>query len=334
MNTIDSVSALDAPSVAQPSSRMASGMASGASAPAVVAAARPPRPKRAPRASATTRAAAQSTNSPGADLANALPATAPSAQPKTPTKTQVAARAANQRRVADADFPDLIGHELRAPMTILKGQAQLLQRRLRREGGREADLGDLDKMLFQIERLNHQVGALLNVTHLAQRRMTLVPAAFDLAPSVQHIVAVCAAGNPNVAIHYAAPTEPLVGRWDRQRIESVIRELLFNAIKYGGAEIIVRLTREPDPVKGRGHSGEQARLEVEDHGIGVPAGERNAIFGEGVQASNAAHTGIGLGLYVAREIVRRHHGRIGVRPHTPKGAPGSIFWLTLPLAPA
>ncbi len=252
---------------------------------------------------------------------------------------RASAHAHDQRAVSEADFLDLAGHELRGPLTILKGQTQLLQRRLRREDGREADVADLDRMLFQIERLNHQVGALLDATHLAQRRMILAPTEFDLAASLQRIVAVFVAGSRALAIHYDAPAEPYVGQWDRQRIESVIRELLFNAVKYGGDEITVRLTREPIPARTRGGQAgkrrEQARIEVEDHGIGVLARERTAIFGERTRGSNAAHAGVGLGLYVARAIVRSHHGHIGVRPRAPKGtrgARGSVFWVTLPLA--
>jgi signal transduction histidine kinase len=311
---------------------------------------RPLRPKRPSRTTPTIPATLPAINSPAItdaiEIANPMPNPQPAAlqkaEAKAAPKTRASGRVANQRAVDEADFLDLAGHELRAPMTILKGQAQLLQRRLRREGGREADLGELDKMLFQLERLNHQVGALLDTTHLNQRRMTLAPAEFDLASRLQRIVAMYAAGNPNVAIHYDAPAEPIVGMWDRLRIETVIRELLFNAIKFGGDEITVRLTREPAPTRGSGRhdsnhdsnhdsAGEQARIEVEDCGIGVPAGERRAIFGERARASNAAHAGVGLGLYVAREIVRCHHGRIGVRPRAPRGAPGSVFWVTLPI---
>jgi len=306
----------------------------------------PARPKRPPRATPAARAPQSPANLPITnitpdyaidnviDIANAQPGLRPNDSPNASAEPR-GARLAGQNAVAEADFLDLAGHELRSPLTILKGQAQLLQRRMRREGEREADVFDLDKMLFQIERLNHQVGALLDATHLAQRRLTLVPEAIDLTPSVRRVVAFCVAGNPNITIQLETPSEPLIGHWDRHRIESVIRELLFNAIKYGGDDITIRLTREPDPTPGRGHSGEQARIEVEDHGIGVPARERSAIFGERARGSNAAHAGVGLGLYVARAIVRRHHGRIGVRPRAPKGprgAPGSVFWVTLPLA--
>ncbi len=261
----------------------------------------------------------------------AAPTAAPGRSPRAPRRGRGAAptkAAAAPSAVAAVDFFDLAGHELRAPMTALKGQAQLLQRRLRREEGRERDVADLDKILFQVDRLNHQVGELLDATHLNQRRLTLAPVAFDLGPCVQRIVAECVAGADATVLHFAPTTEPLVGQWDRLRIEAVIRELLFNALKYGGDEIVVRLTREP----GQGASGDQARIEVEDHGIGVPAAERRAIFAERVRGSNAEQAGVGLGLYVAREIVRRHHGQIGVRPRGPRGIRGSVFWVTLPLA--
>lgn len=301
-------------------------------APKTARAARPRRPT-APTAQVTPLVSLASpslwASVPSAPVAapTAAPVRSPRATPRSRRAAPMGAAAAPSA-VAAVDFFDLAGHELRAPMTALKGQAQLLQRRLRREEGRERDVADLDKILFQVDRLNHQVGALLDATHLNQRRLTLAPVAFDLGSCAQRIVADCRAGAGATLLHFAPTTEPLVGQWDRLRIEAVIRELLFNALKYGGDEIVVRLTREP----GQGARGDRARIEVEDHGIGVLATERHAIFAERVRGSNAAQAGVGLGLYVAREIVRRHHGQIGVRPCGPRGVRGSVFWVTLPLA--
>ncbi len=242
---------------------------------------------------------------------------------------------AGTRSLSVEDFLDLTAHELRAPLTILKGQAQLLQMRIRRsdaESDRTRDIADLDKMLFQIERLNHQVSVLLDATHLSQRRFTLAPLRFDLEQILQRLVALCAAGSPSLVIEYEAPAqgESFIGKGDRQRIETALCELLFNAVRYGGVRCTVRLSHEGDV------SHPQARLEVEDTGIGIPARERSMIFQQWTHGSNAEHPGLGLGLYVTREIVRRHHGRIGVRPRgkgSQRSQPGTVFWLTLPLAP-
>ena len=228
-------------------------------------------------------------------------------------------RSPSNEGMAFDEFLDLAGHELRVPITALKGQAQLLQRRLRKQGDRDTELADLDKIIYQIERLNHQLGVLLDTTHIAQKRMQILPTTCDLTSLTQRLVATYNAGSPTRQIHVECADERLVGEWDRLRIESVLGELLANALKYStDGDIIVRLARD----------GAQARVEVEDSGVGIPAAERARVFNAYTHASNVENAGVGLGLHVAREAVKKHHGKIGVRAR--RGG-GSIFWFTLPL---
>src|SRR5579862_5389891 len=111
----------------------------------------------------------------------------------------------------EEEFLDLAAHELRAPLTILKGQAQLLQRRLRREAqenahaDREDELGALDKMLYQIERLNHQVNIILEATHLSQGRLEIMPMRHNLAYLLRRTVALCEMGAPTHTILSTLP---------------------------------------------------------------------------------------------------------------------------------
>src|SRR5437899_11161113 len=82
---------------------------------------------------------------------------------------------------------DIAAHELRTPITSLKGHIQLLQRRLRNQPEREADLAELRKMIYQVERLNHHIDVLLGVAHLTQDRFEIFPTAFDLTTETQRI---------------------------------------------------------------------------------------------------------------------------------------------------
>jgi signal transduction histidine kinase len=213
---------------------------------------------------------------------------------------------------------DIAAHELRTPITSLKGHIQLLQRRLRNQPERESDLMELRKMIYQVERLNHHIDILLAVTHLSQDRFEVFPAAFDLTAEARRIVDLLNAGSSAPPIQLDADEE-IVGAWDMRRIRETLLALLTNALKFGQDDgIVLRIRRKDDKV----------RVEVCDRGRGVPQEERQRIFEPYAIGSNMENAGAGLGLYVARESVKRHHGAIGVKSR-PGG--GSIFWFELPL---
>jgi signal transduction histidine kinase len=113
---------------------------------------------------------------------------------------------------------------------------------------------------------------------------------------------------------------PVLGRWDPLRIEQVVANLLSNACKYGAGKPI-RISVEVN--------GDRARLSVRDHGIGIAPADRERIFERFERAASARHYGgLGLGLYITRQVVEAHGGTIRVVSHT--GA-GSTFAVELPL---
>lgn len=227
--------------------------------------------------------------------------------------------------VADADvigeFLDLAGHELRGPITTLKGQAQLFRRRLVRKADREADVADLNRMLYQVERLEHEVDVYLEAARIQRRRVRLMPELCDLTELARKLVELYTHGAAGAAISLDADAPALFGFWDKRRLRLALSVLLGNAVKYGGEnEVVVRIRQ----VEGT------ARVEVLDRGIGIPTKERGAVFKAYTTGSNAENSGVGLGLFVARELARKHHGRVGVQA---RGGGGSMFWLELPLTP-
>ncbi|HEV8194435.1 MAG TPA: HAMP domain-containing sensor histidine kinase [Ktedonobacterales bacterium] len=220
---------------------------------------------------------------------------------------------------AFVDFLDTAGHELRVPITAMKSQLQLLQRRLRKEEGRDADLSDLGRIAFQVERLNQSLEVLLEAAHVEQGRLYLMPSTNDLVAIVQRSVSVYSSASRAHTLTLHAPETPIVASIDRQRIELVLGILLANALKYspvGDIEVCVSV------------EDGSARVEVSDHGIGIKKEERSRVFQAYAHGSNVENSGLGLGLYVAREIVSQHGGRIGVRANRKDG---SVFWFTLPL---
>ncbi len=219
------------------------------------------------------------------------------------------------------EFLDLAGHELRAPITALKGQMQLLQRRLRAQPGREGDVAELNKMMYQLERLNHELDIYLDAMHVSRDQFELTPIECDIVAIANRIVAIYATGATGHNIRLEASEEHLIGIWDRKRLDEAISAMLSNAVKYGSnGDIVVRIFRDT-----RG-----ARVEVLDRGIGVPVVDRHRIFAPYIQGSNVKNAGVGLGLAVAREAIRRHHGRIGIRA---RAGGGSIFWFVVPVGP-
>ncbi len=221
---------------------------------------------------------------------------------------------------AHDDFLDIAGHELRTPITALKGHVQLLQRRLRRQGDREQDLSEVNKMMYQIERLNHQLDIYLAASHITRGKFAVMPAASDVTSIIQRILDIYTRGTTGRTFTFIAPEEPVEGVWDRKRIEQAYAALLTNAIKFSpeGSEIETRIVLEADGV----------RIEVSDRGMGVLPADRRRIFEPYVHGDNVENTGPGLGLYVAREAIRRQGGRIGVRS---RNGGGSTFWCWLPL---
>ncbi len=219
-------------------------------------------------------------------------------------------------------FLPILGHDLRSPLTALKGRLQLMHRRFSRQHGREADLNDLARAMHFVERMQHQLDIVRDAAYLKHHRLELQLETADLGPLVRRIATHCGAATARGSLAFDVPDEPIIGRWDVERLGHAIAALVSNAFRFGpeGQEVCVRLTRD------RLH----ARIEVEDSGIGVPPADRELIFQLGRCASNAERSGgAGLGLYVAREIVVRHGGTIGCEAR-PTG--GSTFRVLLPLA--
>jgi signal transduction histidine kinase len=219
------------------------------------------------------------------------------------------------------EFMDLASHELRSPLTALSGTAQMLHRRLRQEPDRAADLADVSRMLYQIERLGNQLDVLLAATHLAEHRFELTPVKCDAVVGLRRVTELFSIGNGKREIRFECVAEHIVGEWDRKRIEELITILLVNAIKFSREGEIVVLVTE---IEGRLH------VEVADRGCGVAPKDRRRIFERFETSDPQDKASPGLGLYVARAIARGHGGRIGVRAN-PGG--GSVFWFELPAIP-
>jgi PAS domain S-box-containing protein len=220
------------------------------------------------------------------------------------------------------EFLSIASHELRTPLTAL-----LLQL----ENVREHLPPDDDKLGRNMERAK-RVGArlaqlveeLLDVSRIATGKLRLNLETFDLGDAAREIIERLreSAEAARCAIRLDAPG-PVRGRWDRLRIEQVLMNLISNAIKYAtGQPIHVSVARE----------GDTAVIQVRDQGPGIPESELARIFERFERAASARHYGgMGLGLYVARQIAEAHGGTIAAR-NAPGG--GACFTVRLPASPA
>jgi signal transduction histidine kinase/FixJ family two-component response regulator len=221
------------------------------------------------------------------------------------------------------EFLSIASHELRTPLTALQLHIQGLQELARKQQPGWADerlLRRLRRSARALGRLGQLVEELLDVSRISSGSLELTREPVDLAALAREVV-----GRSDDEARHAGcglvleVSGPVVGDWDRGRLEQVLASLLSNAMKYGAGRPV---EVEVEAVDG------MALLRVVDHGIGVPPGDADRIFGRFERAAPSRHYGgLGLGLFLTRHIVEAHGGSVGATT-TPAG--GATFTVSLP----
>jgi PAS domain S-box-containing protein len=214
------------------------------------------------------------------------------------------------------EFIANVSHELRNPLAAIRGFAQLMQRRASyNERSVQAILGQTG----QLERL---IGDLLDASRLEAGALELRPERLDLVELARTLSEEAQATTEQHTIRLDAPPGPVVGVWDRDRLGQIVRNLLGNAVKYSpdGGEILVRIEDH----------GDTAQVSIKDGGIGMEVVTLEYLFGRFYRANAVAGRikGVGLGLYITRELVEAHGGHIWAESAGP--GQGSSFHFTLP----
>jgi two-component system sensor histidine kinase MtrB len=220
-----------------------------------------------------------------------------------------------------------LAHDLRNPLAVVRGGAQLLNRRLSRPGS--VDPATIREGLVQIEDASARMTLLLDdlldavaVGAGGQPVVALRPT--DLVRLARQAAARYRSTTERHVIRVASDADTLVGFWDPGRLERVFANLLSNALKFSpdGGEIVVEVQT---------HDG-WAELSVSDQGLGIPAAEVDRVFDPFHRCGNVVGVvaGTGLGLPGVRQIVEAHGGSIAVE--TREGA-GTTFRIRLPTAP-
>ena len=229
----------------------------------------------------------------------------------------VIARDATERKRlerAQEDFLAMASHDLRSPVTVLSGRAQLMKRR------KQFDESGIDVILEQARRIDRLVADLQELVKLESGKLELdrsIVELQELALQAADRARLQATGHE---ILVSSPEQPLAGWWDRDRLGQVLDNLIGNAIKYtpeGGC-----VTVQLEQLDG------EARLSVIDQGPGIPAESMPHLFDRfyRVEKKNSS-PGLGLGLYISRMLVEAHGGRIWAET---EAGNGSTFTVTLP----
>jgi signal transduction histidine kinase len=246
-----------------------------------------------------------------------------------------------QRREAEAglrealrlrdDFLSSISHDLRTPLTVLQGQAQILKRRVSRDAAdKDAVLKSLGVIEERSRRMTELVDGLMDVARLkAGEELELNISEVDVVELVVRVIAGCREAAGDHDLTFVSEEPKILASWDRLRVSRIVENLLANAIKYSreNGPVTVSLAREPDATG-------VVVLQIEDEGIGIPEEALPHIFDPFYRAQNAQafSSGTGLGLAGVRHIVHQHGGTIDVRSRVGEG---SAFTVRLPLeAPA
>ena len=227
------------------------------------------------------------------------------------------------------EFLSVASHELKTPLTSLLLQSQVRKRWLKKYGAAHFDLERLTAMLAdderQVDRLTRLIDEMLDISRLRSGRLILNFEKLNFNQVVGDVLTHFGAELQTSGNEIRVDSEQeVIGEWDRTRLEQLFTNLLTNAMKYGKQKPIeVRLENAI-------HEGVYfARLTVRDHGIGIAIEDQKRIFRQFERAENV-HTinGLGLGLYITKQIVEAHGGNIAV---TSEPGQGSTFTVELPL---
>ena len=230
------------------------------------------------------------------------------------------------------DFMSMVSHELRTPLNTLFLETQLRKLHL---GKGNLALFSPERLPAMIERDQRQIqnmvrliDDMLDVTRMRSGALSIQPKPMDLAALARNVAESFAnqAEAAGSTIEVQAPPQ-LEGVWDEFRIEQVLSNLLTNALRYGGGgPVEIHVQQDED------EGGGVALVGVRDHGMGIAPADHARIFEqfERTDDSRRRAAGLGLGLYITRQIVLAHGGQIGVDSAQGEGA---LFSVRLPLAP-
>jgi PAS domain S-box-containing protein len=222
------------------------------------------------------------------------------------------------------EFISVVSHELRSPLTPIRGFAQVISRDLEREGGHEQHIKWLKTLELHTDRLTRLVDDLLDVSRMRAGRLSVLHEDVDLVEITAAVVESKRASQSTHILVLQTDLEELPVRMDRDRLMQVLDNLIGNAIKYtDGGTVTVNLSADDAHI----------HITITDEGRGIPERDREPLFNAFYRtrdANESAVPGLGLGLYIVRELILAHDGTVHI-DEAPGG--GARFNIELPRNP-
>lgn len=221
------------------------------------------------------------------------------------------------------DFIAMVSHELKTPLTSLTLLIQLMDKRLKNSGD-SFTTTSFRKSSALVKKMNGMINGFLNVSRLESGKLQMHKESFDLGGLINEVVEefLFATNHSNNTINITA-AEKIIIDADREKIASVLSNLINNAIKYSAADQPIHINCTT--------VGNSAQVSITDKGIGIKAHDLEKLFNRYYRIENQ-HTrniaGFGIGLYLCAEIINRHNGKIWAESEPDKG---STFYFSLPL---
>ncbi|PXW17799.1 MULTISPECIES: response regulator [Chryseobacterium] len=223
------------------------------------------------------------------------------------------------------EFLSIASHELKTPLTSIKAYVQLLERKLKLDK-ESSEAGFVMKVQGQIEKLNTLITDLLDVSKIENGKLKINKKPVNLENLINNAIETILQTHDQreVKIERHGTKPDILIPLDEIRIEQVLINFLTNAIKYSPDNNQVIVTTFVDK------EAEEVRVNVTDFGIGIPDFKQDAVFKKfyRVEESSLQFQGMGIGLFICSEIIKQHHGSVGVSSILDEG---STFYFTLPL---
>lgn len=218
------------------------------------------------------------------------------------------------------EFISIASHELKTPLTSIKAYLQLLQRSLETSGDKTIQ-NYLQRTQMQIEKLHHLITDLLDISKIESGKLKFNKKNFSFAPLLQNVIETIQQTHEGYTIRIKGDTDVDV-HGDHERLEQVLINYLTNAIKYSPDCKEIEIVTEQ-------LNGQELKVNVKDYGIGISKEQQANIFQKFYRAEDTANRfqGLGIGLYICAEIIKRHNGSYGV---TSEPGKGSVFYFSVP----
>jgi len=223
------------------------------------------------------------------------------------------------------EFMSMVVHELRTPLSVLAMEVRVRQHQVAAGNATFFSPENLSRMFErdqrQVRSLTRLIDDMLDVSQIQHGKLSIRRGRCDLAAMLRRVVAEVQGQRSDVPITLGTDGADVVGEWDEFRLEQVVVNLLTNALRYGaGKPIRVELSQLPGA----------ATVRVSDQGVGIAPDDKARVFEQFVRVGDRTRTpGLGLGLYITKQLVEAHGGTISVESVLGEG---STFTVALPTA--